>query len=260
MRAIAGFFLALVVVLGSMASSGVAPASASDPSCVQVTWQAAAADCAWTYSEYQTSSSSGDGHTWVVTIQCGNGGICVEHVECVENGQAGFVHDVFMDGTDVGDVCVPENEVNETNIAQLIIRQFKNIRWPDSNLVVQPPDGKTLVNFKTNFYTLDKTPIDQSVTVANRQVVIRAIPTTYTFHFGDGSVTRTASPGQPHPNLDVTHVYERVGKVAVRLDTTYSGEYRIGDGAWVAIPDTLTVPGEEQDLEILEALPQLVLE
>jgi hypothetical protein len=253
------YLCGVVALLASVLVGWNVPAHA-DGCSTQVGILGANSSCVWTYAEYTQSASSGDGHTWVVTIQCGNGGICVEHVECVENGQAGFVHDVFMDGTDVGDVCVPENEVNETNIAQLIIRQFKNIRWPDSNLVVQPPDGKTLVNFKTNFYTLDKTPIDQSVTVANRQVVIRAIPTTYTFHFGDGAVTRTASPGQPHPNLDVAHVYERVGKVAVRLDTTYSGEYRIGDGAWVAIQDTLTVPGEEQDLEILEALPQLVLE
>ncbi|KQV77872.1 hypothetical protein ASC64_03385 [Nocardioides sp. Root122] len=169
------------------------------------------------------------------------------------------MHDVFMDGTDIGDVCVPESEVNETNIAQLIIRRFKNIAWPDSNLVVQPPKGRTLVNFETNFYTLDSVPIDQTVTVANRQVVIRAVPATYTFDFGDGAVTTTASPGHPHPDLDVTHVYERVGKVEVRLDTTYSGEYRIGNGDWVAIPDTLTVAGESQDLQILEALPQLVI-
>ncbi|MCK9822353.1 hypothetical protein NOCD_02525 [Nocardioides cavernae] len=211
------------------------------------------------YVDYTQAASSGDGHTWVVSIQCGNGGICSEHVECVEGAEAGFMHDVFMDGTDIGDVCVPESEVNETNIAQLIIRRFKNIAWPDSNLVVQPPKGRTLVNFETNFYTLDSVPIDQTVTVANRQVVIRAVPATYTFDFGDGAVTTTASPGHPHPDLDVTHVYERVGKVEVRLDTTYSGEYRIGNGDWVAIPDTLTVAGESQDLQILEALPQLVI-
>jgi hypothetical protein len=150
--------------------------------------------------------------------------------------------------------------VDEVNIGEMVIRQFKRIAWPDSNLIVQPPKGRTLVNFETNFYTLDSIPIDQTVTVANRQVVIRAVPTTYTFDFGDGAVTTTASPGRPHPDLDVTHVYERVGKVEVRLDTTYSGEYRIGNGDWVTIPDTLTVAGESQDLEILEALPQLVVE
>ena len=97
-------------------------------------------------------------------IQCGNGGICADHVECNENGETGFVHDVYMDGTDVGDVCVPEDEVDEVNIAQLILREFKRISWPSSRLVVQPPGGKTLVNLETNFYTTDNKVVAQDVT------------------------------------------------------------------------------------------------
>ena len=205
------------------------------------------------------SASSGDGHTWVVSIQCGNGGICAEHVECTEGGEAGFVHDVYMDGTDVGDVCVPQSEVDEASITQLIIREFKRINWPSSDLVVQPPGGKTLVNFETNFFTPDNVAIAQDLTIAGQAVTIRALPTTYTFNFGDGAVTRSATPGRPHPNLDITHSYVRTGDVVVRLDTTYSGEYRIGGGDWVAIPETLTVAGANQDLEIVEALPQLVI-
>lgn len=234
--------------------------SAADPgSCIQVGLDGVKATCVWTYADYSASASSGDGHTWVVAIQCGNGGICTEHVECNENGETGFVHDVYMDGNDVGDVCVPGDEVKEVDLAKLIIREFKRIAWPASDLVVQPPGGKTLVNFETNFYTLDEQPISQEVTLANQQVAIRAVPTTYTFIFGDGTSTSTASPGRPHPNLDVTHTYLQTGKVAVSLDTTYTGEYRIGGGAWVAIPDTLTVPGAAQDLAIVEAIPQLVL-
>lgn len=233
--------------------------AAANPSCVQVTWQAVASDCAWTYSEYQQSSSSGDGHTWVVSIQCGNGGICSEHVECNEGGEPGFVHDVYKDGVDVGDVCVPAAEVDQENLAQLIIREFKRIQWPASKLVVQPQGGRTLVNFKTNFFTPDHQAVDQSVTVGGQQVEIRAVPTTYTYVFGDGATERTASPGAPHPDLEITHEYERTGTVGVRVDTIYAGEYRIGAGEWVAIADTLTVTGATQDLEIVEALPQLVL-
>ncbi|MDZ5660674.1 hypothetical protein SFC79_02760 [Nocardioides sp. S-58] len=169
------------------------------------------------------------------------------------------MHDVYMDGTDVGDVCVPAEEVDEVNITQLIIREFKSIKWPASRLVVQPPGGKTLVNFETNFYTLDNAAITQVRTIAQQGVSIRAVPTSYTFQFGDGSSTTTASPGRPHPDLDVTHVYTQKATVAVSLDTTYTGEYRIGDGDWVAIPETLTVAGAASDLQIVEALPQLVL-
>lgn len=236
-----------------------APSSAEGPCAVAGGLDSASATCQWTYPEYTQAASSGDGHTYVVAIQCANGGICADYIECNENGKTGFMHDVYVDGTDVGDVCVPEKDVDKVNIAKLIIREFKSLSWPASDLVVQPPGGKTLVNFETNFYTLNSQAIPKSVSVAGQAVEIRATPTAYRFNFGDGSGTTSAMPGRPHPHLDITHVYENVGAVAVSLDTTYSGEYRIGDGDWVPIADTLTVAGAPQDLEVVEAIPQLVL-
>ena len=249
---------ALVALAGLMVI--VAPSRASAEGCSeQVGILGVNASCAWTYPEYTRVSGSDSTHTWVVAVQCGNGGICAEQVECSENGEAGFMHDVYKDGVDVGDVCVPEKDVDKVNIAKLVIREFKRLEWPASELVVQPPDGKTLVNFETNFYTLNDEAIPKSVTVAGQAVQIRATPTAYRFNFGNGASTTSAMPGRPHPHLDVTHVYEEVGLVAVSLDTTYSGEYRIGDGDWVPIADTLTVAGAAQDLEVVEAIPQLVL-
>ena len=217
------------------------------------------AECQWSYADYSTSASSSDGHTWVVTIQCGNGGICAEHVECVENGAAGFVHDVFMDGQDVGDVCVPEAAVQEVDISQLAIREFKRIDWPASELIVQPPGGETLVNLETIFYTTNSKPIAQTVTLAGRWVTIEATPPSYTWHFGDETVETTTSPGHPHPNHDVFHVYTSKGDVAASVSTTYSGRFRIGNGEWQAIPGTLTVDAEAVGITVLEAKPQLVL-
>jgi hypothetical protein len=230
-----------------------------DPCAVAGGLDSANATCQWVYANYAQTAASGGGHTWVIAIQCGNGGICAEQIECVENGEEGFMHDVYMDGTDVGDVCVPEDAVKEVDLVKLIIREFKRIKWPASKLVVQPRGGKTLVNLKTNFYTPDHRLIDQSVTVAKQQVTIRAIPVSYTYFFGDGTSTTTASPGSPHPDLEITHEYAQVDEVAVQVDTTYAGEFRIGNGDWTSIPETLTVDGAAQDLEIVEALPQLVL-
>lgn len=248
-----------VVVLATCLLAIVHSPAQADPSCIAVGWEQADADCQWSYSDYSASASSDDGHTWVVSIQCSNGGICNDHVECNEGGEEGYVHDVYMDGTDVGDVCVPMDDVQEVDIAKLIVREFKRISWPASELIVQPPRGKTLVNFETNFYTLDAEPVTQELTIATQKVTIRAVRSAYTFHFGDGTSTQSSTPGRPHPNLDITHVYKHTGDVAVSLDVTYAGEYRIGSGAWTPIPDTLTVAGAPQDLEIVEALPQLVL-
>ena len=236
------------------------PASAADNCAIAGGLDSFNADCQWTYADYASASSSSAGeHTWVVAIQCGNGGICAEHVECSENGQTGFMHDVFMDGADVGDVCVPDQAVAEVDIVRLVIREFKRMEWPASELVVQPPGGRTLVNLETNFYTTDSSAIPRDITIAGQAVSIRATPVSYTFHFGDSASTTTASPGSPYPDLDVVHVYSRTGDVGVSLDTTYAGEYRIGNGEWTPIADTLTVGGAAQDLVVLEAKPQLVL-
>lgn len=236
-----------------------APAHAGS-GCVTAGWDGASATCTWSYADYVQSSSARDGRTWRLSIQSDNGGIRRDDLLCSEGDESGIWHDVFLDGADVGDVCVPDSALGEVDIAQAAIRQFKRIAWPSSHLVVQPVGGKTLVNLATNFYTLDHRPIDQTVIVAGRSVDIRASPVLYGFYFGDGAVERTTRPGRAYPDLDVTHEYERTGSVVVRLDTTYAGEYRIDDAAWVSIPDTLTVQGATQDLEVLEARPQLVLQ
>lgn len=252
---------ALTVCLLVMAALVPSPAAAADGPCaVAGGLDSVSAECQWAYVDYTASAGSGDGHTWVVSIQCDNGGICTEYVECEEGGQEGYIHDVYLDGTDVGDVCVPDNAVQEVDLAKLILREFKRIAWPSSELVVQPRGGRTLVNFETNFFTPDHRSIDQSVTVAGQSVVIRAVPVSYTYYFGDDTSTTSASPGSPHPDLEITHQYERTGDVVVRVDTTYAGEYRIGQGEWTAIGETLTVEGADQELEVVEALPQLVLE
>jgi hypothetical protein len=90
-------------------------------------------------------------------------------------------------------------------------------------------------------------------------VTIEATPVSYTWHFGtgDGDLT-TSDPGAAYPDLEITHRYTRVGDVTPSVDTTYRGRYRVGNGAWRWIPDTLTVPGAAVALEVLSATPHLV--
>ena len=67
--------------------------------------------------------------------------------------------------------------------------------------------------------------------------------------------------GPPYPDLDVSHVYERVTeKVVVSVDTQYGdASFSVNGGPPEAIPSTIWVAGEGQNLEVVEALPQLVL-
>ena len=107
---------------------------------------------------------------------------------------------------------------------------FERLGWPPSPLVVQPPKGRTLVNFDTNFYTTNTHPTTQTVTLIGQPVTIEATPTEYGWHFGDGDGDgdlATSDPGAAYPDLRVTYRYQRVGTVRASVDTTYTGRYRV---------------------------------
>jgi hypothetical protein len=193
---------------------------------------------------------------------CGLGGqaICYEGTPCVADTVEGVKYDVFLDGEKVGEVCVTEQQAAEVEVVTpgRVLEAFRSLEWPSSELVVQPPDGQTLVNFPTIFYTDNAAPSRQRVTLLRQGVLIEATPTTYTWRFGDGTSTSTATPGAAYPAMEVTHDYATVGTFSPSVDTTYTGRYRLAGGPWVAIPETLTVPGAAQVLETVEARPTLV--
>lgn len=194
----------------------------------------------------------------MVALQCNNGGICTDHVECVEGGTKGFVDGVYMDGAGVGDACVPQAAVQEVDVASLVIREFRRISWPESRLSVQPPGGETLVNLDTIFFTTNAARMTRTLTLAGRSVVIGATPISYAWHFGDGADATTSSPGRAYPDQDVVHAYASAEAFTASVDTTYAGRFRIGQGGWQRIEETLTVGGTGVGLEALEAKPQLV--
>lgn len=235
--------------------------AATASSCVEAGMQGASASCAWSWPEYHHTSASGTGHTWVVTLQPANGGIHKDSLLCMENGEEGLWHDVYMDGVDVGDVCVPDTSTPEPTIHELVVKDFKAYSWPKSRVIIQPPGGKTLVNLETVVYTTNSTATSHVVSLAGRTVTIEASPVSYLWHFGEGSAERSGSPGHAYPDQDVFHVYESVGDYAVGVDTVYgNGRYRIGAGEWKVISGspTVTVTGALVGLQVLEAKPQLV--
>ena len=51
----------------------------------------------------------------------------------------------------------------------MVAQAFRSVDLPASELTVQPPNGRTLVNFKTNFYT-EQGEFTRTVTLLGRQV------------------------------------------------------------------------------------------
>jgi hypothetical protein len=162
--------------------------------------------------------------------------------------------------TRMGIVCLtPADEQDLAVITPAMVRrEFERLSWPTARLRVQPPDGQTLVNFDTNFFTDNTEPTTRTITLLGQQVTIEATPTEYTWHFGDGDSSTTTSPGAAYPALDVTHSYTDTAEVSPSVDTTYQGRYRVNNDGWQTIPGSLTVGGEAVALQVRSASPRLV--
>jgi hypothetical protein len=206
--------------------------------------------------------------TWEVYQICGNGTsgggeVCDNPRVCELAGVTGTWYIVRRDGKTVGQACLTASEgtkYDQPPIRVLVIEAFETLDWPASQLTVQPVGGVTLVNLDTNFYTSNSKPSSISVRLIESDVVVTARPIAYQWNFGDGTSTITTSPGAPYPDLDVAHVYKQVDEVAVSVDTQYGdASFTVNGGPPESIPSTLWVAGAAQDLEVVEALPQLVL-
>jgi hypothetical protein len=139
----------------------------------------------------------------------------------------------------------------------LVARAFRTIDLPPSELIIQPPHGRTLVNFDTNFYT-EQPAFDRTVRLLGKQVDLRIWPSQFRWVFGDGAELPSTSAGAPYPDLLITHNYLRKGGVSPRVDTTYAARFRVDGGAWRDVDGTVTVPGEPVRLEVVTARPVLV--
>jgi len=138
----------------------------------------------------------------------------------------------------------------------LVLNALRRIGLPRHEVRTQPA-GKTLVNFDTIFYT-HATPYTRTFTLLGQRVQIIATPTAYTWHHGDGTTATTNTPGAPYPAMDITHDYAHAHTtVQPSVDTTYTARYRVNNGPWQTIPQTVTITGPTTNLRIAEATPVL---
>ena len=119
----------------------------------------------------------------------------------------------------------------------------------------------TLVNLETTFWT-DPQPVDRSLTLIGFDVDVQITPSSYMWHWGDGTTNTTKTPGRPFPATDVTHTYvhatDEGPPLEVRVDVTYSARYRVNGGEWQAIPETITIPGAPTSLPVKQAAAVLM--
>ncbi len=160
--------------------------------------------------------------------------------------------------------CTPDPAVSQG--PQLtpgrVLRAFQSIPLPSGKLSVQPPGGRTLVNFDTIFST-EAAPFDEAVTLLGHQIRLRIFPTAYVWHFDQGASETTDWPGKPYERgvpieEYITHQYVDADvTVTPRVDVTWGAEYSVDGGEWLDGPGTVTSTGPEARLRIVEAKPVL---
>ena len=262
----------LIVSLAALVASGgmtVAPASAA--TCGgSMGLQSVTQSCHYAGNEVRAlyATASSDGYTYSLDTRCKVGEQCTrdERICRTETNTPGtwyvLIRTTIRSGVSehLGIVCLAPADVAglDTITPAMVRREMQRLDWPRAQLEVQPPDGQTLINFDTNFFTDNVESTTRTVTLLGQRVEIEATPSEYTWEFGDGATMRTTSPGAAYPDLDVTHDYADPGPVAPSVSTTYTGRYRINGDAWQQIPGSLTVPGESVSLRVRSASPHLV--
>jgi hypothetical protein len=262
-------FILLAVPLALLVPQLNSSASGNAIECgVSTTLHEADAGCIRSGSETNAYIAAHSDHAYSIRPACEVGGLalCDQPGTCTIDGHDGSLFNVYQDdGPDPLDwqACLTDAESRHLGglTPGAVQQAFQRLTWPASPLVVQPPDGRTLVNFDTNFYTTNTSPSTRSVRLIGQRVTIEATPVEYLWHFGSGAEDAdraTSDPGAAYPDLRVTYRYLQVGTVNPSLDTTYAGRYRVGNGPWRQIPATLTVPGPPVALQVVSATPHLV--
>ena len=119
--------------------------------------------------------------------------------------------------------------------------------------------GVTAVAFEADWPEAGVGPdeVDTSALLGYR-LEIQPMVRSLTYVYGDGNSSGpTESLGGPHPDGDIRWTYTRAGAMSTRLDTTYGARFRLQGGAWMTIPDTVTIQGTPVTLTVREAASRL---
>lgn len=212
-----------------------------------------------TYS-YQPACVRGEGITGADFYGCG------KQMKC---GERGHVFNVFAHHPDettvaLGSQCFEPSEVPvaATVTADAVLRAFRRIPVPASEVSIQPPGGETLVNLDTVFST-EANSFSRTIGLLGHRVELDIRPAEFHWVSGDGTTQVTEWAGKPWQKgtpLDelITHRYEQADRaLRPRVDTVWTARYRVDGGPWQDVGGTVTITGEAFDLAVLSAAPHL---
>jgi hypothetical protein len=155
---------------------------------------------------------------------------------------------------DPGDI----GEVRRSLTWQDVVSAIRRVGVPPGEVTAP---GYTLVNLETTFYT-EAMAFTRTLSIIGYSVDVEVTPSTFTWHWGDGETLTTDTPGAPYPSTDVTHTYRHhtaQGRpLELSVDVGYTARFRVDGGAWVDIPETITIEGPVTTLPVRQASAVLV--
>ena len=164
-----------------------------------------------------------------------------------------------------GEVCVDAGEPSplaQQVTHEAVYRAFQRIPLPESEVVIQPPGGETLVNLDTIFST-QADGFTETIGLLGHRVDFDISPAQFRWVNGDGTVQVTDWAGKPWAKGTplgefITHRYDDADRsVQPRVDTTWTAQYRVDGGPWRDVGGTVTIDGDPFDLAVLSAEPHL---
>ena len=148
-----------------------------------------------------------------------------------------------------------------------IIDAFHLTPWATATVLTQPEGNTTLVNlpvyarisWSVQGYQPGEIDTLDPASMFGLTVQIRPKVDHYTYVWGDGTTTGPSrSDGGVWPTGDITHSYPSPGTYQARVDTTFTGDFRINGGPWTQIPDTVTITGPTTTITVHAARAVLV--
>ncbi len=166
---------------------------------------------------------------------------------------------------EIGFTCLAALVPGANNVLtmQMILDEFHKTKFAKPTASIQPAGLKTLVNLPTyyelNWPTRGFEPGEADVTtLVGRRVEIEPVFISASYIYGDGEASGPVkSFGGPYPTGDVIHTYRQKMVAPVQINANYSGRFRVDGGAWIDIPDTVTIEGTPASLTVAEAKARL---
>lgn len=138
-----------------------------------------------------------------------------------------------------------------------IERAVRRVGLPKLTIQIQPAT-RTLVNVDTIFHA-EPVEFSRTVDILGESVAIRATPTSYIWHHGDGTSHTTSTPGGSYPNREVSWRYQRpAAELHPSVDVAYRVTFRIGTGPWQTLDTLISSTGPAATLRVAEARSVLV--